>query len=50
MCHWHPHLHLVVTDGGFQRDGSFVTQTARDGAVLAEAWRRAVLALFVREN
>ena len=27
-----------------------MTQTAHDAAVLAEAWRRAVLALFVREN
>jgi hypothetical protein len=44
-----PHLHLVLTDGGFRRDGSFVTQFAHDTAVLAEAWRRTVLTLFVRE-
>ena len=50
LAHWHPHLQVVVTDGGFRRDGSFVTQTAHDAAVLAEAWRHAVLALFVREN
>ena len=50
LAHWHPHLHLVVTDGGFRRDGSFVTQSAHDAAVLAEVWRRAVLALFVREG
>ena len=48
LAHWHPHLHLVVTDGDFRRDGSFVTQFAHDAAVLAEAWRRAVLSLFVR--
>jgi hypothetical protein len=50
LAHWHPHLHLVVTDGAFRRDGSFVTQTAHDAAVLAELWRRAVLALFVRQD
>ncbi|MFM9079159.1 MAG: transposase [Opitutaceae bacterium] len=50
LAHWHPHLHLVVTDGAFRRDGSFVTQFVHDASVLAEAWRRAVLALFVREG
>ena len=50
LAHWHPHLHLVVSDGAFRRDGSFVTQTAHEPAVLAEAWRRAVLALFVRQG
>lgn len=50
LAHWHPHLHLVVTDGGFRRDGGFVPQFAQDATVLAEAWRRAVLAWFVREG
>jgi hypothetical protein len=50
LVHWHPHLHLVVTDGAFRRDGSFVAITVHDAAVLAEAWRRAVLALFVRQG
>ncbi len=50
LAHWHPHLHVVVTDGGFRRDGSFVAQTAHDAAVLAEAWRSAVLSLFVRQD
>ena len=47
--HSHPHLHLVVTDGVFRHEGSFVTQSAHDAAVLAEVWRRAVRALFVRK-
>ena len=50
LAHWHPHLHLVVTDGAFRRDGRFVTQTTHDAAMLVEVWRRAVLALFVRES
>lgn len=49
-AHWHPHLHLVVTDGGFRRDGSFVAMPLHEPPVLAEAWRRAVLALFVRQG
>jgi len=24
LANWHPHLHLVVTDGGFRPDGAFV--------------------------
>ncbi len=50
LAHWHPHLHLVVTDGAFRRDGGFVTQRSHDAAMLVEAWRRAVLSLLVREN
>ena len=50
LARWHPHLHLVLTDGAFRRDGSFVTQWSHDAVVLAEAWRRAVLAMFVREG
>jgi hypothetical protein len=50
LAHWHPHLHLVVTDGAFRRDGRFVAIPAHDAAVLTEAWRRAVLKLFVRQG
>jgi hypothetical protein len=48
LVHAHPHLHLLVTDGAFRRDGSFVALPPPDPAVLEEAWRRAVLAEFVR--
>jgi hypothetical protein len=47
-ANWHPHLHLLVTDGGFRPDGTFVSWTAPDTARLTEAFRRAVLRLFVR--
>ncbi len=50
LAHWNPHLHLVVADGAFRRDGSFVAITVHDAAVLTETWRRAVLALFVRQG
>lgn len=38
-----------MTDGAFRRAGRFVAIPAHDAAVLAEAWRRAVLMLFVRQ-
>jgi hypothetical protein len=47
-ANWHPHRHLLVTDGGFRPDGSFVTWLTHDTARLTEAFRRAVLRLFVR--
>jgi hypothetical protein len=50
LANWHPHLHLVVTDGGFRPDGTFVRWPgwpAYDSAALSEAFRRAVLRLFV---
>jgi Putative transposase/Transposase zinc-binding domain len=47
-ANWHPHLHLLVTDGGFRPDGTFVTWPLHDTARLTEAFRRAVLRLFVR--
>jgi len=46
-------LDLVVTDGGFRPDGTFVRWPgwpAYDGAALSEAFRRVVLRLFVRRG
>jgi len=47
-ANWHPHLHLLVTDGGFRPDGTFVSWPAHDTGRLTEAFRCAVLRLFVR--
>ena len=30
LANWHPHLHLLVTDGGFQADGTFVPLPLHD--------------------
>ncbi|MCX6026893.1 MAG: transposase [Chloroflexi bacterium] len=52
LANCHPHLHLVVTDG-FRPDGTFVRWPgwpAYDSAALSEAFRRAVLPLFVRRG
>jgi hypothetical protein len=50
LANWHPHLHLLVTDGGFRPDGTFVRLPLHDVARLTEAFRRAVLALFVKRE
>ena len=50
VAHFHPHLHVLMSDGGFRRDGTFVPLPAPDAAVLEELWRRLVLAEFVRRG
>jgi hypothetical protein len=47
LAHWHPHLHVLMTDGAFRRDGSFLPIPPHDPSVLESAWQRAVLAWFV---
>jgi hypothetical protein len=50
LANWHPHLHLLVTDGGFRPDGAFVPLPLHEVVMLTEAFRRAVLRLFVRRG
>ena len=50
LANWHPHLHLLVTDGGFRADGTFVPLPLHDVTTLTEAFPRAVLRLFVRRE
>ena len=40
----------AVTDGGFRADGTFVPLPPHDVTTLTEAFRRAVLRLFVRRE
>ena len=41
---------MLLTDGAFRRDGTFVPLPPHDPAVLEQLWRRAVLAWFVRQG
>ena len=41
---------MIATDGGFRDDGTFVSWSAHDTTALTEAFRRAVLRLFVRRG
>jgi len=45
--HFHPHLHLLVTEGGIDREGIFHRQPRLDDARLAEISGREVLRLLV---
>ena len=47
LVNWHPHVHALVTNGGFRPDGTFVQLPFHTLDVLTEAFRRAVLKLFV---
>jgi len=38
LANWHPHLHLLVTDGGFRPDGTFVRLPRHDVAMLTEGY------------
>ena len=42
--------HVLVTDGGFRADGTFVPLPLHEVTTLTEAFRRAVLRLFVRRE
>ena len=50
LANWQPHLHLLVTDGAFRPDGTFVHLPLHDVAILTEVFRRAVLKLFVKRE
>ena len=43
---WHPHLHLVVTDGAFRPDGTFLPLGYDEIEVLIEAFRRGQVARY----
>ncbi len=50
LLNWHPHLHPLVTDGAYRRDGTFLPLSFHDPSILAEAFRRAVLSAFFGEG
>ena len=50
LLNWQPHIHALVTDGGFRPDGTFVRLPAHSTEVLTEAFRRGVLKLFVERE
>jgi hypothetical protein len=50
LAHWHPHLHVLLTDGAFAPDGGFRPAPPHHPAVLQESFRRAVLAWFAHEG
>ena len=47
-ANFHPHIHAVVTEGVFRRDGTFLAVPWPPSPVLEEAFRRLLLAALVR--
>lgn len=47
LLQWHPHLHILSTDGGFSPDGSFRQMQAWDGAEIMRLFREGLLARLV---
>ncbi len=50
LLNWQPHIHALVTDGGYRPDGTFVRRPAHTDDVLTEAFRRGILKLFVERE
>jgi len=50
LLHWHPHLHSLVTCGGFTPTGEFLELPEFDMERLHGAWREAVFALYLAEG
>lgn len=50
LLNWQPHIHMLATDGAYREDRSFVPLSFHYLETLAEAFRRAVLAEFVRRG
>ena len=50
LVHFHPHIHAIVTDGGFTHDGVFICLPRIDTHRLLAEWQRNVFALFLAED
>jgi ribosomal protein S27E len=50
LLHWHPHIHALVTCGGFTSAGEFLEVPELDLDRLRAAWREAVFALYLAEE
>lgn len=50
LVQWHPHLHILATDGGFSSDGSFQSLEQWDGEALMRLFRKALLERLVRKH
>ena len=50
LANCNPHLHVLATDGVFAADSTFTTLPPVPEALLAEGFRRAVLALLVKQH
>jgi len=50
LLHWHPHIHSLVTCGGWTPQGEFLALAEFDKQRLHAAWQEAVFALYLAEE
>jgi Transposase zinc-binding domain/Putative transposase len=50
LLQWHPHLHLLVSDGGFARDASFQPLAEWDAVLLMRLFRERLLARLLHRH
>ena len=50
LLHFHPHLHALVTDGVFARDGSFIALPALDDEPFEKLWQKKVFDLLLKHG
>jgi ribosomal protein S27E len=50
IVNWHPHIHALVTEGGFTEGGHFVRIPDIDPAFCLALWQETVFDLLVREE
>ena len=47
---WHCHVHAIISEGVFMKDGSFVNMPDVDLAKCVARWQKKVFALLVRKK
>ena len=50
LLHFHPHLHALVTDGGFTPDGMFIGLPALDDEPFEKLWQKKVFDLLLKRG
>ncbi len=50
LLHFHPHLHALVTDGGFTPDGTFIALPALDSEPFKKLWQKKVFDLLLKRG
>ena len=50
LAHWHPHIHALVSDGAFARDGTFVRVPEIAVEPFLKLWEKALFDLLLSEG
>ena len=50
LAHWRPHVHAIVSDGVFSKDGHFVNISEVNLALCVVLWRKKVFDLLLQKE